>query len=238
MTYSYNNKNKQIPLSEESVFSYLSANPNFLVQNHSLLKEISIPHLLDENIPSLIEHQVRILRDENNKLKNNIEENNNRSILKDVLRKNIFNSIFELFKTKKVIDFNKSLCSFLEKLYETSYVRLFIFNYGVENKKIGNIYFHKNNPKLRFMFTEILNRNKPLCSSLQAEQLQMLFSKDAEKIRSNLLLPIKQSNLEGLLALGSHEMNKYSIGEDLDLLVFASELAVFKLQNLLTHYNI
>jgi len=238
LTYSYNNKNKQIPLSEESVFSYLSANPNFLVQNHSLLKEISIPHLLDENIPSLIEHQVRILRDENNKLKNNIEENNNRSILKDVLRKNIFNSIFELFKTKKVIDFNKSLCSFLEKLYETSYVRLFIFNYGAEDKKIGNIYFHKDDPKLRFMFTEILNRNKPLCSSLQAEQLQMLFSKDAEKIRSNLLLPIKQSNLEGLLALGSHEMNKYSIGEDLDLLVFASELAVFKLQNLLTHYNI
>ena len=238
MTYSYNNKNKQIPLSEESVFSYLSANPNFLVQNHSLLKEISIPHLLDENISSLIEHQVMILRDENNKLKNNIEENNNRSILKNVLRKNIFNSTFELLKTKTVIDFNKSLCSFLEKSYETSYVRLFIFNYGVENKKIGNIYFHKNNPKLRFMFTEILNRNKPLCSSLQAEQLQMLFSKDTEKIRSNLLLPIKQFNLDGLLALGSDERNKYSIGEDLDLLVFASELAVFKLQNLLTHSNI
>ena len=75
MTYSYNNKNKQIPLSEESVFSYLSANPNFLVQNHSLLKEISIPHLLDENTSSLIEYQVKVLRDENNKLKNNIEEN-------------------------------------------------------------------------------------------------------------------------------------------------------------------
>ena len=237
MTYSYNNKNKQIPLSEESVFAYLSANPNFLVQNHSLLKEISIPHLLDENISSLIEHQVKILRDENNKLKHNIEENNNRSILKDVLRKNIFNSTFELLKTETVIDFNKLLCSFLEKLYETSCVRLFIFNYGVEDKKIGNIYFHKNDPKLRFMFTEILNRNKPLCSSLQAEQLQMLFSKDAEKIRSNLLLPIKQSNLDGLLALGSHERNKYSIGEDLDLLVFASELAVFKLKNLLIHSN-
>ena len=238
MTYSYNNKNKQFPLSEESVFSYLSANPNFLVQNHSLLKEISIPHLLDENISSLIEHQVRMLRDENNKLKNSIEEDNNRSILKNVLQKNIFNSTFELLKTKTVIDFNKSLCSFLEKLYEPSYVRLFIFNYGTEDKKIGNIYFHKNDPKLRFMFTEILNRNKPLCSSLQAEQLQMLFSKDAEKIRSNLLLPIKQSNLDGLLVLGSHERNKYSIGEDLDLLVFANELAVFKLKNLLTHSNI
>jgi len=135
LTYSYNNKNKQIPLSEESVFAYLSANPNFLVQNHSLLKEISIPHLLDENISSLIEHQVKILRDENNKLKHNIEENNNRSILKDVLRKNIFNSTFELLKTKTVIDFNKSLCSFLEKLYEASYVRLFIFNYEIRKYK-------------------------------------------------------------------------------------------------------
>jgi len=238
LTYSYNNKNKQLPLSEESVLSYLSANPNFFVQNHSLLKEISVPHLLDENVSSLIEHQVKILRDENNKLKNNIEENNNRSILKDALRKNTFNSTFELLKTKTVIDFYKLLCSFLERLYETSYVRLFIFNCGAEDKKIGNIYFHKNDPKLRFMFMEILNRNKPLCSSLQTEQLQMLFSKDAEKIRSNLLLPIKQSNLDGLLALGSHERNKYSIGEELDLLVFASELAAFKLQNLLTHSNI
>jgi len=64
------------------------------------------------------------------------------------------------------------------------------------------------------MFTELLNRNKPLCSSLQTEQLQILFGNDTDKVNSNLLMRIKQSNWNGMFVLGSEERNQYGIGNE------------------------
>ena len=80
------------------------------------------------------------------------------------------------------------------------------------------------------MFIEIFTRNKPLCSSLQTEQLKILFNEDSEKIKSNLLIPIKYDNFNCLFVLGSTKNNQYGIGDELDFLVFISELLVFKLK--------
>ena len=84
------------------------------------------------------------------------------------------------------------------------------------------------------MFTEIFTRNKPLCSSLQTEQLQILFNKDFEKIKSNLLIPIKCASLNCLFALGSNKKNQYGIGEDLEALEFVIKLSMFKFKSIVT----
>ena len=219
-------------LSEESIASYLFENPDFFVKNSSLLKEMMIPHSFEESISSLIEQQVKLLRKENSELKNNIEKFRERSIFISSLRKETFNSFLEFLNIDNVIECDRLLSSFFSRYFETPYVKLFIFNCDVEDK-IGNIYFKRNNSKICFMFTEIFTRNKPLCSSLQTEQLQILFNKDFEKIKSNLLIPIKCASLNCLFALGSNKKNQYGIGDELDLLVFISELLVFKLKNLL-----
>ena len=232
MTHTYNTKNKQVSPLEESVISYLCENPDFFIRNSSLLNEIMIPHFFEGNISSLIEKQVKLLRKENNELKNNLEASEKKAVLISHSRREIFRSFLEFLTVDKVIEYDRLMCSFFDRYFETSYIKLFIFDYGVEDKK-GNIYFKRNDSKLRFMFTEIFTRNKPLCSSLQTEQLQILFNNDSEKIKSNLLIPIKYNSLDCLFALGSNKRNQYSIGDELNLLVFISELLVFKLKDLL-----
>jgi len=232
LAHTYNTKNKKFSLSEQGVASYLCENPDFFVKNSSLLKEMMIPHFFGENVSSLIEQQVKLLREENNELKNNIEELKERTIFIGNLRKEIFNSFLKFLNVDRVTEYDRLLGDFFSQYFETPYLMLFIFNCDVENK-IGNIFFKRNDSKIHFMFTEIFTRNKPLCSSLQTEQLQILFNEDSEKIKSNLLIPIKYANFNCLFALGSTKKNRYSIGDELNLLVFISELLVFKLKNLL-----
>lgn len=233
MSYSYNNKNKRNTLSEESVIAYLASNPNFLIKNQLLLKEILVPHQLGKNMSSLIEHQVKLLREENIELKNNIEIENTIHIQRGKLRKSIHNFILQIYNVETLEEYNEFFRILLRDFYATLYYRLFIFNDDLDIKDTKNIFFLGNDSKLRFMFTEIFNRNKPLCSSLQTEQLQILFNSDTNKLKSNLLIPINYNNLDGLLALGSEKRNQYSIGEELDLLVFINQLAVLKLKNIL-----
>ena len=232
MTHTYTNKNKQTLPSEESIISYLRENTNFLIENRSLLKEIMIPHLLGSNMSSLIERQVAILREENSKLKDNLEKYKNISNQKSILRKNIFNFFIESSSVENFVEYTRLVHSFFDRYFDVSYIRVYMFDNKMQYKK-GNISFERKDSKLRLMFTEIFTRNKPLCSSLQTEQLQMLFDNDAEKLQSNLLIPIEHSGFECLLALGSNKNGQFGIGDDLDLLVFVSKLAVFKLKNLL-----
>ena len=56
------------PLEEKSVADYLRENPEFFQNNPSLLAALQIPHAVGPAV-SLVEHQVKVLRDQNSQLK-------------------------------------------------------------------------------------------------------------------------------------------------------------------------
>jgi uncharacterized protein YigA (DUF484 family) len=70
--------------------------------------------------------------------------------------------------------------------------------------------------------------SKPYCGRLKAEQLQALFADRAEEIGSSALLPLgrpsgKQGSL-GLLAIGSFDRNRFTIGTDTDFLARMADI--------------
>ena len=135
MTHTYTNKNKQTLPSEESIISYLCENTNFLIENRSLLKEIMIPHLLGSNMSSLIERQVAILREENSKLKDNLEKYKNISNQKSILRKNIFNFFIESSSVENFVEYTRLVHSFFDRYFDVSYIRVYMFDNKTVNKK-------------------------------------------------------------------------------------------------------
>jgi uncharacterized protein len=233
LTYSYSNKNKDIPLSVESVEAYLSSNPDFFIQHPFVLKDLTLPHQFEGNVHSLIERQVSLLREENNELKKEIRQSDDLSIAQRHLQQHVYQYTFELLQIETELELHRLLCLGLGKWFAAKWVKLFIFNANSKTHHVEGIHFLNNESQLRFMFTELLNRNKPLCSSLQTEQLQMLFNEDTDKVKSNLVMPIKQTGWSGLFVLGSEERNQYGIGKELDMLVFISELVALKMQQLM-----
>jgi uncharacterized protein YigA (DUF484 family) len=73
-------------------------------------------------------------------------------------------------------------------------------------------------PWRRSLFTELLNKPKPLCDSLQYEHQVALFAKAAEQIHSSLLVPFRLYGDEALLAVGSDSWHRYQQGIELDML--------------------
>ena len=234
MTHPHNNKKKKKSLSQESVISYLISNPNFLFENESLLIELLVPHKLKGNVHSLIERQVKVLREENARFKNAAIAHMKAESKEAKRRKGIRDSILTILDIGTLEEYGEFLFSFLTKFQSTNYFRLFIFNDNLDKKNIKYIFFVGSHSRIRFLFTEIFNRNKSLCSSLQEEQLQILFGSDTKKIKSNLLIPINYNGLDGLLALGSHKENQYGIGEDLEALEFVIKLSMFKFKSIVT----
>ena len=68
MTTSQQTQTQALPLEEKTVADYLRDNPEFFHNNTSLLAALQIPHAVGPAV-SLVEHQVKVLRDQNSQLK-------------------------------------------------------------------------------------------------------------------------------------------------------------------------
>ncbi|MEE9551429.1 MAG: DUF484 family protein [Gammaproteobacteria bacterium] len=208
----------------QEIIEYLHNHPDFFRRHPEVLSELNIPHQTESNVASLIEYQVAQLRLQTNDLQHTIHDLEKDATSKRKLAENIHTLSLCLLKADDYKILYKILYNELKKYYSADQVLLLIFNKNKLKKDFAGLKFLDSNSGLDFMFTEIFHRNKPLCDSLQQEQIDALFDKHEDAIHSTVLIPIQQSNWHGLFVIGSQERNYYSHGFEMDLLFYLSNI--------------
>ena len=235
MTYPYNNKDKRSQLTTDSVIAFLQSNPDFFQQNPELLESLNLTHGTQGNVTSLIEKQVAVLRDKNEQLQRALVSAGKLADCRQHLQQHVYSLAVELVGQQSFLGLSRLLKLSMKKWFAASQVRLFVFTRLSQAGICDVIRFTGQDYMIQDMFSGLVNRKKPLCSSLQVEHLQVLFQDEAERVKSNVVIPLISENWSGLLALGSSNWDQYGQGDELDMLVFISELVTVKLSMLLAH---
>lgn len=207
-----------------AISDYLNAHPDFFVEHPELLDNLNVPHLPGSNIPSLVEYQIIRLRQEVDALRTIISCMEYDADINSKLTGNILALSLELLGARTPPDLYNILHRDLKTYYSADSVLLLIFTRVNTFASHAGLKFHDANSGLRFMFSELFHRGKPLCGSLQEEHLQALFGACSENIRSTVLLPYAGAGWHELLVLGSHTENRYNHGLELDLLGFLNKI--------------
>ncbi len=210
----------------QEIIDYLDTHPDFFRQHPEVLSELNIPHQTENNVASLIEYQVTRLRLQANDLQKTIHDMEMDAITKRELAGNIHKLSLCLLKASSHKTLYNTLFKGLKEYYLSDQVLLLVFGKDKLTKDYKGLKFLVPSSELDFMFTEIFQHDKPLCDSLQQEQIDAFFGKNAQKIFSTVLVPMQQSSWHGLLVLGSQERNYYSHGFELDLLLYLSNTLV------------
>jgi hypothetical protein len=111
--------------------------------------------------------------------------------------------------------------------------RLFVFSDQPDPDVGPGVKFLPRTAKLKHMFIELINRNKPLCGSLQDEHIRVLFQAAAGHVNSTVIVPLKYARWEGLAALGSQERGRYGRGFELDMIRFLFSIVGARLDRIL-----
>ena len=217
----------------EEIIDYLHNHPEFFLQHPEIISTLQIPHQLPGNVSSLLEYQSNKLRKEIQGLNGSIELLEKGEVSNRDLVKQINDMVLSIFNEKDISRIYETLAEMLVNHYSANKVLLYIFCNSTKNRSKSGLRFHDYNSRLRFMFTELFHRNKPLCNSLQEEHLNALFGTEANNINSTILLPLMQSEWYGLLAIGSSEYNCYSLGFELDLVDYLARITTLKLDDLI-----
>jgi uncharacterized protein YigA (DUF484 family) len=215
----------------EEIVEYLRNHPDFFVLHPELIPVLVIPHITQGNVASLIEYQVARLRQQLADLQYTVNEIETGSTGDRKFASGIHALSLDLFACTSPGQLYHCLQKGLKTHYSADRMLLLLFSKTAAPANFPGMHFMDSNSKLRFMFTEIFHRNKPLCGSLQEEHLIELFELDIDSIKSTVLLPMDHPCWQGLLVLGSCEANRYGLGFALDLLVYLKDIVYLKINS-------
>lgn len=192
------------PLDAAQVAEYLRQNPAFFVEYDELLPELLIPHQAGQAV-SLVERQVKLLRERNIDVRHRLGE------LMDVARENdrLFEKsrrlILSLLEAQDVEEVIASIEDSLRDDFQVPFVSLILFS---ETQRFCNTRC-ASHTEARQAIGHLLDSGKTLSGVLRENELEFLFGEHAGDVASTALSPIQHQGLHGVLALGSRDPQQY-----------------------------
>ena len=236
MTTSQQTRPVAQPLEESTVADYLRDNPDFFVNNASLLATLEIPHVCGPAV-SLVEHQVKVLRAQNQQLKRklmdlvHVARDNNR------LNERMHQLTLGLISAGSLEALLDTLRENLQGEFKADTVTLRLA--GIPEalaRECGVDTYRPDAPELEH-FQSFLKACRPQCGRFKKQQLQYLFGDQADAIESVALIPLGTRSAYGLLAIGSQEASRFHPGMGTLFLTHLGELMGLLLSAYLDQYS-
>lgn len=211
-------------ISEQQVEEFLRGNPDFFENHTALLAKLRVPHPSGPAV-SLIERQVRVLRDQNRAYKRKLMELVQVGRDNDKVNRNLHALTLALLPSDTLKQVTHALLESLMYAFKATDValRLAGFPRGLElPPQVGLL----NASDAGFeAFQSFIQTARPFCGRLKAEQIDYLFGDNASQIASAALIPLGDSCRLGMLAIGSDDGNRFHPGMDTLFLRHLGELA-------------
>jgi len=202
---------------EARVIDYLQQHPDFFDRHPEVLAALDIPHDSGGAI-SLVQRQIGALRSQADKYRRQLED------LIEVARENerlsarLHRLILALIEAGSQEEVLTTLQEQLREQFQTDAVELKLFS-ASEIKQHAEQ--GETGPAL---FQDFMTKRRPSCGTLPAGQLDFLFGERAGETASVALIPLDAGPLEGLLAIGSRDAERFHPGQALDFLTRLGEV--------------
>ncbi len=197
---------------EPEVAAYLKANPHFFEAHPDLLTALHFSHETGSAV-SLVERQVRTLREQNEEYRHRIADLIRVAQQNEGVEQRLHRLTMSLLDGLAAPADPIALQQRLGEEFQVERVELRLFP--------------DNDPgELR----ELTDATEPRCGRLGAGHLRLLFGAEAQNIRSSALVPLKGGRFCGLLAFGSRDEHRFQPGLGTDYLARLGELVTKALE--------
>ncbi len=219
--------------SEESkVIEYLQKNPELLMTYPKIFSELSIPHETGGAV-SLVERQLKILREDNKKLKKNFDGLINIARDNEELNQRFHRLALELISAEQLHEVLAMVQNQVQTFFYTDFV-CFKFLPGLSDgdRQLDAHYLDTDSGIVETV-TPWLEKREPVCGQQNDKVNRALFGDDI-KIESSALVPLYHTTDLGLLCLGSVSKERFNKAMGTIFLQQLGELVSTRLKGLLS----
>jgi len=208
---SVDNTVEQNELSPAQVEAYLDEHPEFFHQHLALLENMSIPHP-SGNAVSLISKQLEIFRSKHQELENQLNALIEIAKGNDITLNQMHELSLALMEAHTIDEVVTNLDKVFTECFLTDFSAIRIFKQDSDFFD-GKTIVESDDENLQH-FTKILSSNQPKCGPPTLAQAKFLFTDNATEVKSCAIIPMAFTELEGVIAIGSRENDRfhYSMG--------------------------
>jgi uncharacterized protein YigA (DUF484 family) len=195
-------------LNPQDVAGFLRRHPDFLKRYPDLALTLAVPRDSGPTT-SLASYQLEVLRDQNRDLKRRLHELVEIAGENEQLMIRVHGFTLSLMRATSRAETLKRAVAALTEDFGTDLVRVLLFQRSDDLPAAEWLLCMARTDADMAHFREFLDHGEPLCGRLRAEKLAVLFGPRAEAVRSSVLLPLAG---QGMLAIGSHDPNRFHPG--------------------------
>jgi uncharacterized protein YigA (DUF484 family) len=207
---------------EQAVADYLRHNPDFFERHIYMLKSLRVPHPTGAAV-SLIERQVDVLRNENRELSRQLADMIEVARENDQVSARMQRLALALMGTCSLSEALEALSSALREDFDTDFVEIRVIHPQQPSDSRCPQLVQESDPGLA-AFENFFAAAQPLCGRLRNEQLEYLFGESGQDVCSTALIPFRNTDLRGMVAVGSHDRDRFQAGMGTLFLGYLGEL--------------
>jgi uncharacterized protein YigA (DUF484 family) len=208
---------------EQQLLELLKDYPDILVRNPAVLADLEIPHQSGAAV-SLIEKQVRVLRDKLNTSDKRLRELMGIARENERLAKSCHRLAINLLGAADLDDVISVALDELGNELDADYAVIRLITEDDERMANKPELFVASDAEQLKSFITMLDNRKPLCGRCTPEQKSFLFDEDAEQIGSAAVIPLVAGARLGLLGLGGRDQQRFSIAMGTEFLTQIGDL--------------
>lgn len=193
-------------LTSNQVAEYLQQHPEFFKEHLPLLEQMTIPHP-SGNAVSLISKQLEIYRSKHQ------EQESQLTALIEVARENDASSermhklALALIDSASLVELIHNLELVLSEYFLTDFVAVRIIRDEID-PAVADLFIESGSKNLE-PFSKEISTNQPKCGRPTLAQATVLFGESAFLVKSCAIIPMNFTELEGILAIGSKNEDRF-----------------------------
>jgi uncharacterized protein YigA (DUF484 family) len=214
-------------IAEDQVADYLLAHPEFFERHGTVLARLKLPHQRGSAAVSLVERQVLVLRDKHAVLEKKLHELIENGRTNDSISDRVHRLTRRLLRARDATGVIMGLETSLREDFGASRWVLLATDPALAPLA------HLQNPHVRFVprgsaelriFEAFFESARPRSGQIRDTQREYLFGGDGSQVGSTVLIPLGERAGLGLLAIASHDTERYLPTMSTDFLVRISEI--------------
>ncbi|MDZ7735421.1 MAG: DUF484 family protein [Gammaproteobacteria bacterium] len=217
-----NDKDKKNETSE-TVASFLRNNPEFFNEHPELLEQIKVPHPSGEAV-SLVERQMSLLREQNEKTRQKLDELIEIARANEELARRMHMLALTLMDAHVPQEIFTTLYESLRKNFQADFVTVRILAAPAFIDKPCGDEFAGDDSQGHTLFDSVIKSRHPVCGRLKRQQQVYLFGDEGDKITSGVMVPLHGDGWGGVMAIGSYDADRFHPGMGVELLSNLGEI--------------
>jgi Uncharacterized protein conserved in bacteria len=216
--------------SAEDIADYLARHPEFFRERPDLLGRLEIPHARGGQAISLVERQMRVLRDQNQKFRRQLHELIEIARQNEELARRMHKLALTLMDANEPVEVFTTLYDNLRRNFHADLVAVRLFAEPALVDVFSGREFAGRKAEEQALFKTPIETLEPLCGRMKRQQQVFLFGQDGDEIASSVMVPLHGAGWNGILAIGSFNPERYQPGMGVELLANLGEVLSFILK--------